>query len=320
MDRESIKDFLKELTDNQNLYTEDRGDWVSLSCPLSFHTHPKGTDNRISFGVHVNDDGVSIFSCFSCHKKGNLKYLVELMEMYTGDSFLELKESVDEDSFISTKIPEWDKRIVSKNNFKQEPIDESIIDIYDDAEDHWYLEDRGISNKTAKLLNLRVDPDNHGVERILFPVYSLNGEFYGFTGRATDESVKLRVRDYLGLPKKYMLLGSHLINKTKDKYIIAVEGLFDYAKLREYGHPTVAIMQSTVTNYQADIFREIGLPIICMFDDDLAGKECQEHTKHILGKHLPISKVQYPKIKAGLDPCGLTREEAKQMIDNRRIL
>ena len=54
---------------------------------------------------------------------------------------------------------------------------------------------------------MALDDDGHGAERIIFPVRGREGELYGYTGRAIDEDVQPRIRDYYGLPKRACLLG-----------------------------------------------------------------------------------------------------------------
>lgn len=319
MDRKSIEEFLKELSSNRNIAIEHRGDWISTHCPIAKWTHDKGTDNRISFGVLVKEEGTSIFQCFSCHKKGTLVYLTELMEKYTGRSYSNLRQMAEDSDVLGVYVPEWGRRS-NRDESEMEPIDENYIELFDSAVGHPYLHARGVEDDTISLLNLRIDPDNKGVERILFPVYGLDHKLYGFTGRATSD-IKLKVRDYFGLVKAKSLLGCHLIDLNKHKYTILVEGLMDYAKLVQYGYPAVSVMGSTISEGQKDILLKIGLPIITFFDDDKAGHECTIHAVKVLGKHLPLTNVSYPKEYrneySGLDPCDLYKEEVDYMIENR---
>lgn len=331
MDRVSIKEFLRELHENPNVLIEDRGDWVGSTCPLSPWLHERGTDNHISFGIKVDDNSQSAFNCFSCHKAGPLTKLVDLVEEYSGRDLSTIRVSVDDTDYLSPYVPKWDGRKRMDNTIVNlEPADESVIEIYDSAVGHWYLAQRGILDETAAFLNLRVDPDNKGEERILFPVYDHHKRFFGFSGRSTHDDTELRVRDYFGLPKRQLLLGSHLINKDVDKYIILVEGLFDYAQVWNYGYSAVAALHSSLTLTQTNILIEIGLPVVCMFDNDQAGRNGQEIVKQSLARHIPLFKVRYPtgttKIRSNRrgfgpkDPATLTQDQLDFMLAERRVL
>jgi DNA primase len=322
MDRDSVKALIRELHEDPNVKMEDRGGWVSAPCPLAEFRHEKGTDNRFSFGVKVDENEQSTYNCFACHAHGYLLSLVDLVEEYTGRDLSELREQVDDADYLSPFVPNWDnrKRPVAKE-LNLEPADESLIEIYDSAVDHPYVRGRGISNNTIRWINLRVDPDNKGEERILFPVYDHKKRFFGFSGRSIHEDTRLRVRDYFGLPKQYMLLGSHLVDPAQDDFIVLVEGLFDYAKVWEYGYPAVAVMHSTVTLQQAHALKEIGLPVVSMFDNDAAGRSGESILVEMVGRHLPLYKVRYPGgRRPPKDPGELTREQVESMIDERRIL
>jgi hypothetical protein len=329
MRRDSIKEFLREVIPNTPL--KDIGEWVSAPCPLAPWTHANGTDSNPSFGVKVNETDHSVFNCLTCHRKGTLTRLLELLSRFTGDSFDGLIGDAETEEFLGGELPEWGRRVSydTTNEILGDPVGEEYLDVYDTAYDHWYLMDRGVGPKTAEALDLRVDPDNKGEERILFPVYSPTGEFYGYTGRSVEQDTVLRVRDYFGLRKRLLLLGAEFIEPKEDPYILVAEGLFDFAKLFSWGLPVVAGMHSGVTDAQARILKDFGLPVYSFQDNDQGGRDGTASIKAKMGNHVPVMQVRYPRRevwdeKAGEyrqvgDPNELTKAEALEMIENARL-
>ena len=325
MDREQIKEFLKEAL-GPNVQLVDHPKWVGLHCPLAPWKHASGRDASPSAGVSIKDGDTSIFNCYGCHTKGPVSYLLKELEKYTGENFAELIRALDGEEFLGGALPEWGARAGKKENVVF--LDrEQYLGLYDAAEGHWYLKQRGITDATARKLNLLVDPEDSQLEeRILFPAFDRSGNLYGFSGRAVYSTAELKVRDYHGLPKAKVLLGEHLL-LPEDPYVIVVEGLFDFARLAQYNLPVVATMHAGLTEFQAKKLLDIGLPIIEMYDNDQAGKTAKGILNNALQGKLPVSNTKYlrrgTKLKpkpAAKDPDGLTYEEVMWMIDHSTIV
>lgn len=336
MDRQGVKEFIKEVL-GPNTSVKDQGRWVSMHCPFARWKHPKGSDKNMSFGISVNEADESICNCFTCKTKGPLPYFLRQLERYTGDDFSKLIDGIQNEEFLSSRLPEWGTSNTQAFDALGEPLHEDYLDLYDPAYNHPYLEDRGVDYETAKLLDLRVDTeDSRGDERILFPVYSKDGGFYGYTGRAVENEVEPRIRDYYGLPKGKLLLGAEWI-QDKDKHVALVEGLFDYAKFFMYGIPVVAALHSSLTTQQARILRDIGKTVYLFFDNDEAGGKGNKEVIEALRDYVPLMKVRYPgpdmrqPARHGMvlrkgsrqevigDPGVLTKEQALRMIATARI-
>lgn len=250
--------------------------------------------------------------------------MLDLLSQYTGDDFSELSEQLEKEEFFGVSVPDWGSAVAT--TALPQPIENAhqYLDLYDTVTSHPYLTRRGISSATARLLDLRLDPeDSDGDERILFPVFSPSGGFYGFTGRATHKSARLKVRDYHGLPKRFCLLGSHLI-PTDARYVCLVEGLFDMARMVEFGHPACAFMSSTLTDAQAELVRDIGLPTYFFHDNDTAGLDALDKAMDLLCHDVPLMTVTYPrrklrnrktgKVRPLKDPGELRENEVAEMI------
>lgn len=318
MDREGIHDFIRGTI--QDYDTKDEGEWVMTHCPMAAWTHPHGSDRNMSFGIKVNEYDQSIYNCYTCKSKGTLMMLLEELGGYTGDNFDTEIEGLKNGELLNATLPEWGKRSTFDSKWKglPDPVSNDYLDIYDGASDHKYLRARGIDNDTVERLGLVIDPDDKGHERILFPVFDVGGRFFGYTGRATGDGVEPRIRDYFGLPKRHLLLGAERIRYEYASSITLVEGLFDYARLSTFTVNICAVMHSGVTPQQAAILKDFGLPIYVMFDNDKAGQEGALQVKEVLGQHVPLMKVRYPKGKN--DPGELSADEYYEMIEDARLL
>lgn len=329
MNRTDITEFLRELT-GKRIQTKVINGWVSAACPLALWTHEKGHDENPSFGVKIKDDGdVSIFNCLTCKKKGPLSRLAQLYGQYSGRDVSHLIDEAEDIEMLGAQLPLWEDLGMTEVDLRPAmPIGAEYENIFeeaywrsamsDDAFVHPYLEKRGIGYTAAERMDLMVDEDDgHGAERIVFPVRGFGSKaLYGYTGRATDDGVVPRIRDYYGLPKRACLLGMDRVHGAP--FVILCEGLFDYATLVQYGYTAVAAMHSGLTELQAQILRDIGKPVILMYDDDDAGRAGNKEAKRLLEDHIPLQKVRYPP-GGGKDPDGLTEGGVQWMLNNSRV-
>lgn len=334
MDRETIKEIVRDVWGGDTAM-RDVGDWVSMQCPLAFWTHEKGHDNTPSFGIHVEDDGVSLSNCFTCGTKGPLHYILRRYAEYTGEDLDGLINEIEKEEFLGPRtLKDWESTKRARMENLIMPIDEGIyMDLYPPAHNHPYVKARGISSTTAKKLELLYDPGDTNSDRqkrILFPVRGPDGLLYGFSGRAIHKSAQLKVRDLYGLKKAHCVLGAHLAVQDSHKYVLAVEGLFDYARTWECGQPGCAVMHSTMTDAQADIFKDIGKKVYTFYDNDLAGKKGIKTAGKQLGKYLTVLNVNYPKIWIDSpkepggghflkDPGEMLPEEFEEMISKASL-
>jgi DNA primase len=178
-------------------------------------------------------------------------------------------------------------------------------------------------------MELLHDPGDGLPERILFPVYDRYNALYGFTGRAVDSRVPLRIKDYYGLPKRHLLLGAHLIH-PEDEYVILVEGLVDYARMVTFDQPAMAFMSSTLTPMQAEIVKDIGKPVYLFHDNDKPGLDARDRAGELLWRHVPVMKVRYPlectvetpegDLRPPEDPAELSKKQVEEMLEDSRLL
>jgi hypothetical protein len=310
--------------------------WLNAQCPMAPWTHEKGTDKHPAFAISVNEEGPSFYKCLACHHKGRVSQLVRTLERYRGDNYGSL--SFDCDVFdMSGAFGSGFETVSQMSTYEEpEPIDESLIrGVYPPAFDvpqaAKYLNARGISCGTAEVLELSWDPNE---KRILFPVRGQAGELYGFTGRSVLEekfypyaSYK-KVRDYLGLPKRMLLLGANLYQRGKPSFV--VEGLFGYASLIEIGardhcNP-LALMGSEMTSAKATALALLDENTYLLPDNDKAGDSCLwgdfnpktgDHNgdgavKRLKAKGSPVFIPEWPQGKA--DPDELILDDVLAML------
>lgn len=336
MDEPAIYQLVADVF-GPNYATRTVNGWVSLRCPLAQWKHETGRDSRASAGIKVNNHGTSVFNCYTCKTKVPLQALVRQYGDFTGEDLSELVGELEEEAYLGPRqLQSWDQTREHPDSIPPRALNaELYLDLYDSAAGHPYLAERGISDQTAELLQLKVDPEDpaDGEERILFPVFGLNNEFYGFSGRATNPDARLKVRDYEGLEKRKCLLGAHLFGPTgvdpPPSRILVVEGLFDYANVWEQGFAAVAVMHSTLTPMQAAILQDISLPTYLFYDKDKAGQDGVTIAGEQLARYLPLNRVRYPEIwieddspEGGhwvKDPGELLAEDIEGMLDDARL-
>ena len=136
----------------------------------------------------------------------------------------------------------------------------------------------------------------------------------------------MRVRDYHGFQKASALLGIHLVN-PKDKFVVVVEGLFDMAVVYQYGYSVVATMHAGLTDAQFAKLKDLGLPLLSMFDNDKAGIEATQRMVEKVGNALPMSVAPYfPRVTSKgkkvwvKDPGACTMEEVDKMVSEATIV
>lgn len=322
MKEAEIKSLLSEVYGTRRF--ERQGEWVMSPCPLAPWTHEKKTDSNPSFGVHIADNDKSIFNCFTCGHKGPMSRLVQLRERFTGENHGKLVAALQKEEAYQAELPEWGEG--DARTEKPEPLPRAMCNLYPSCDpEHDYLHSRYIRPVAARLSGALYDDDDHGAERIVLPIYGLDGKCYGYTGRAIDSKVTPKVRDYHGLKKKSLLLGMHRVDDSTDR-IILVEGLFDYLNLIQYGHVALAVMHSGLTDHQADLVREIGKPTYLMYDNDAAGRKGVEEASKKLTGYVPVMVCDWPDFEEEYgvyedgDPGDLTNAEVEYLLREAQIL
>jgi hypothetical protein len=306
--------------------------WLNHPCPLAPWTHKNGSDRRASFGIVVNDGGTSIFQCWACKQKGSTAKLIRLLQKFRQIDYSALFAEAEEGEKGVRRFKDRDEHFVEEPE-ELIPLEEAIWDgMFDPIADHpvaaRFMVKRRVHRATCDKLGLAYDTEQR---RIVFPVRHVDGQLYGFTGRAVSEDVQPKVRDYGGLPKRNLILGSERWRPGMKKVI--VEGLIGFARMHEIGleeHADIgALLGSEMTPEKAQVLREVGDCVVLMLDPDDAGDAGTFGTfdpleeRHIIenaaiGKlwgHVPLIVPDFPE---GVDDVDdLTLEHALEMINQR---
>lgn len=331
---------LREIMQRLGVYGLERSPsgWLHGRCPLAPWTHPSGTDAHPSFGVKVEDAGTSAYTCFSCKHHGRISGLVRTLRRFgadvgevDGNGYPLLAHEADRADMEGIADAPFDREHVAEE--RPAPLEEAMFDgifmpAWDVPDGRAYLEARGVGEGAARSMEMGWDPDQR---RVVFPVRDGEGSLYGFTGRAVDPGVEPKIKDYHGLPKRWLLLGQHRWRGGDQdaRPLVIVEGLFGYAHLVEMGleayADVAATMGSRLTEHQAAVVRVHDHPTYLLFDNDVAGDQAlfgraspsgdrDFHSGAVaaLYEHVPVHVPAWPEEKD--DPDQLTRREVWDML------
>ena len=170
-----------------------------------------------------------------------------------------------------------------------------------------YLLSKGINLK--KLIDLGISNDNGTdlfVNRIMFPLYDLEGNVVAFSGRRynTKEGSKyINTKETTIFKKGNILYNYHnakeLLKKNDD--VIVMEGFMDVIRASTVGITNcVATMGTALTKQNASLLKKMANNIILCFDGDKAGEEATISAINVLKEVDVIPKVV--RLPEDLDP------------------
>ena len=196
-----------------------------------------------------------------------------------------------------------EKRKIDKETIKKFKIGLSIskTSITD------YLINKKISIK--ELVSLGLSSENGTdlfINRIMFPLYDLQGNVVAFSGRiynTKDSSKYINTKETKIFKKGNLLYNYHQakeILKKSDK-IIVMEGFMDVIRASTIGiNNCVATMGTAFTKQHANLLRKMTDNIILCFDGDDAGEEATTSAIEVL-KEIGINP-RVIRLEEGLDP------------------
>ncbi len=137
--------------------------------------------------------------------------------------------------------------------------------------------------------------------RLMFPIIDVRGNVIGFGGRVLDDSKPkyLNSNETLVFNKRRNLFGLNLAKKTKQPFLILVEGNVDVVTLHQYGFDNaVASLGTSLTEEQATLLSKYTEQVVLIYDGDEAGQRAAQRA-------IPMLE------KAGLQVKVLSMKEAK---------
>ena len=256
-----------------------------------------------------------IYKCFSCGAGGNVFTFVK---NYENISFIEAVKKMALKAGIFLDINTKEKKQTSKYQKYYDMYDMALklytnnINTKEGIEAKKYLTKRGINEDIIKHFNIglslkntslltgllqkkgysekelldyglatKKDNDIHDIyyNRIMFPLFNLEGKPVGFSGRVYDQESNFKyinTKETEIFKKGESLYNYHVaknIARNTGK-IIVVEGFMDAIRLYTIGiENVVATMGTSVTKEQIAIIKKMAKEIILMFDGDTAGKK-----------------------------------------------
>ena len=142
-------------------------------------------------------------------------------------------------------------------------------------------------------------------DRLMFPIIDVRGNVIGFGGRIIkndpDAAKYLNSPETLIFNKRKNLFGLNLAKKTKQDYLILVEGNIDVVALHQYGFDNaIASLGTSLTEEQAVLMTRYTEQIVLIYDGDKAGQNATQRAIPILEK--AGLRVKVLQIKDAKDP------------------
>ena len=188
-----------------------------------------------------------------------------------------------------------------------------------------YLLSKGIELK--KLIDLGISNENGTdlfINRIMFPLYDLEGNVVAFSGRiynTKDGSKYINTKETKIFKKGSILYNYHNAKELlkKNDAIIVMEGFMDVIRASTVGiNNCIATMGTALTKQNANLLKKMANNIILCFDGDKAGEEATVSAINVFKEIDVTPKVI--RLEENLDPdeyiLKYGYEKFKYKIDN----
>ena len=166
-------------------------------------------------------------------------------------------------------------------------------------------------------------------DRLMFPIIDVRGNVIGFGGRIiknnSDAAKYLNSPETLIFNKRKNLFGLNLAKKSKQGYLILVEGNIDVVALHQYGFDNaIASLGTSLTEEQAVLMTRYTDPVVLIYDGDNAGQRAAQRAIPILEKAgLQVKVLQMRDAKDpdeflkkfGADKFKLLLEESSNRVE-----
>ena len=139
--------------------------------------------------------------------------------------------------------------------------------------------------------------------RLMFPIIDVRGNVIGFGGRVLDDSTPkyLNSNETLIFNKRKNLFGMNFAKKTKEPYMILVEGNVDVVTLHQFGFDNaVASLGTSLTEEQVTLLSRYTEQVVLTYDGDEAGQRAARRAIPMLEK--AGIKVKVLQMKDAKDP------------------
>ena len=346
------ENFIQELIDRNDI-VDVIGSYVNLSKRSGanlFGLCPFHNERTPSFAVNPSGQ---FYHCFGCGKGGGvINFIMEIENLSYPDAVRHLAARVgmevpddgyDKDSKRRARLLELN-RDAAKFFYEQ-------LSAPDGQKAVRYMQERGISPQTAKRFGLGCAPDSWeslrkemakkgysdfelfdaGLvkrgqrggfydtfrNRLMFPVIDVRGDVIGFSGRILggDGAKYMNSPDTLVYNKSRNLFAMNLAKKSKNGYLLLVEGNVDVVTLHQAGFDSaVASLGTSLTPEQARLMSRYTKEVIIAYDSDGAGQKAAQRAIGIL-ERLDL-KVRVLRMTGAKDPDEFIRMKGADAFAN----
>lgn len=331
--------FLDELI-ARNPIEDVVGQYVSLKRSGSnlFGLCPFHGEKTASFSV-APDKG--IYYCFGCHKGGGaVNFMMEIEGLSYPDAVRALAKrvgmEVPEDEQYKSRYHQQERLWA----LSKEAARFFVAQLYapDGAEGLAYARKRGMPKSTLTKFGIGFAPNtwtaltdamrakgytdqelkDSGLvsvsqkngriydrfrNRLMFPIIDVRGNVIGFGGRVMDASTPkyLNSPETLIFNKRKNLFALNVAKKSKQDYIILVEGYMDAIALHQYGFDcAVASLGTSLTEEHAVLLSRYTENLVLIYDGDEAGQRAAQRAIPMLEK--AGLRIKVLQLKDAKDP------------------
>jgi 5S rRNA maturation endonuclease (ribonuclease M5) len=261
MKKEDIINFLKEMGAKK---IKEVNNWIMCSCLFS-RDHPKGTDNKPSFGISITNP--SYYHCFTCGKKGLLYEIQPLLRRYGLDNLGKAYDIiVRNESFslnliqpvipkIAGMVPYYIYQKYERPNESYLNIPIEMYEIFDIRHDKDYIF-IPIFDRFGRLVEVKI---RHKINKMF--VYP-NQNFYHDLERI----------DGVGAKSAGIWYNMQILPKNN---VFLVEGERDVIMLKSIGFDAIASMGASLSLNQIETLKNYNCNYILFFDNDEAGMKAK---------------------------------------------
>lgn len=289
-------------------------DIISSYIPLEkkgsnyFGICPFHDDHNPSMSVNEKK---GIFTCFVCHKTGNV---FSFVQDYENISFIDAVRNVAERVGIELDVS---FKATSKYDRHYEAVDlankfyQNNLKSLDGKKAREYLSNRGINEEIIEEFGIGYAPSNYDTltklllkkdfdenilldtglanrgnnlydlfrNRITFPIHNASGKPIGFSARIyedVDEAKYINTKETVIFKKGEILFNYHrAVNEARRvKYLVVVEGQMDAIRVYSVGiKNVVATMGTALTPDHVNLLKKLNVKIILCMDNDSAGEK-----------------------------------------------
>ncbi len=288
-----------------------------------------------------------IYHCFGCGVGGDsIKFLMEyekltypeaiekLASMYNFNLEYENSNYKKQDISVVEKLNSYYIKLLSSNQIAMQYLQErgvweSSIEKFEigfapnSSQTIGFLKQNMLNLSDAKEFGLIDHADNglyaRFIDRITFPIYTINGNICGFGGR----TISGHNAKYINSPqtkifnKSRLLYGYNLANKQiyKKNQIIVTEGYLDVVMLHQAGFDNaVATLGTALTNDHLPLLKRGEPKVIVAYDGDKAGLNAAFKASVLLSQNNFEGGVVI--FEEGKDPADMVKDGAIEELNN----